>query len=69
MFRRAIYISENGGRGDAAGEIRFTGPEHYEATDARYTTCVAPRKDWYIRMDELEVDRSRVGRHRDTTRH
>ncbi len=61
------YIGENGGRGSAA-EIRFTGPEHYEATDARYTTCVAPREDWYIRMDELEVDRSRmVGTGHDAT--
>ncbi len=61
------YIGENGGRG-SAGEIRFTGPEHYEASDARYTTCVAPRDDWYIRMDELEVDRSRmVGTGHDAT--
>lgn len=54
-----FFIGENGSRGSAA-EIRFTGPEHYEATDARYTTCVAPRDDWYIRMGELEVDRARM---------
>jgi LPS-assembly protein len=53
------YIGENGARGSAA-EIRFKGPELYEATNARYTTCVAPREDWYIRMDELEVDKARV---------
>lgn len=52
------YIGENGARGSAA-EIRFAGPERYEATDANYTTCVAPRDDWYIRMDELEIDRAR----------
>ncbi len=62
-----FYIGENGARGSAA-EIRFAGPEHYEATDARYTTCVAPRDDWYIRMDELEVDKSRmVGTGHDAT--
>jgi LPS-assembly protein len=61
------YIGENGARGSAA-EIRFAGPERYEATDARYTTCVAPRDDWYIRMDELEVDKSRmVGTAHDAT--
>ena len=61
------YIGENGARGSAE-EIRFTGPEHYEASDARYTTCVAPRDDWYIRMGELEVDRSRnVGTGHDAT--
>ncbi len=54
-----FFIGENGSRGSAA-EIRFTGPNQYEASDARYTTCVAPRDDWYIRMDELEVDRSRM---------
>lgn len=54
-----FFIGENNSRGSAA-EIRFTGPNQYEATDARYTTCVAPRDDWYIRMDELEVDRTRM---------
>ncbi len=62
-----FYIGENGSRGSAA-EIRFAGPDHYDATDARYTTCVAPRDDWYIRMGELEVDKTRmVGTGRDAT--
>ena len=54
-----FFIGENESRGSAT-EIRFLGPDRYEATDARYTTCVAPREDWYLRMDELEVDRSRM---------
>ncbi|MET0682526.1 MAG: LPS assembly protein LptD [Casimicrobiaceae bacterium] len=62
-----FFVGENGGRGSAS-EIRFAGPNHYEASDARYTTCVAPREDWYIRMGELEVDKSRmVGTGRDAT--
>jgi LPS-assembly protein len=62
-----FYIGENNSRGTAS-EIRFTGPNHYEASDAQYTTCVAPRDDWFIRMDELEVDRSRsVGTGHDAT--
>jgi len=62
-----FYIGENGARGSAA-EIRFAGPDRYEATDARYTTCVAPRDDWYIRMGELEVDKARnVGTGHDAT--
>ncbi len=61
------YIGENGARGSAA-EIRFAGPDRYEATDARYTTCVAPHDDWYIRLGELEVDRARnVGTGHDAT--
>ena len=45
--RRTSIIGENGARGSAA-ELRFAGPDRYEVTDARYTTCVAPREDWYI---------------------
>jgi LPS-assembly protein len=62
-----FYVGENGAHGSAA-ELRFAGPQRFDATDARYTTCVAPREDWYIRMNELEVDQSRmVGTGRDAT--
>jgi LPS-assembly protein len=62
-----FYVGENGARGSAA-ELRFAGPDHYDVTDARYTTCSAPREDWYIRMGELEVDQSRmVGTGRNAT--
>ncbi len=54
-----FYLGENGARGSAA-ELRFTGPQKYEASEARYTTCVAPREDWYLRMNELEVDQTRM---------
>jgi len=54
-----FYLGENGARGTAS-ELRFTGPQKYEASDARYTTCVAPREDWYLRMNELEVDQTRM---------
>lgn len=64
-----FYVGENGARGTAS-ELRFAGPEHYNVTDARYTTCAASREDWYIRMDELEVDQSRmVGTGRGATLH
>ncbi len=55
----SFYFGENGGRGDAA-EIRFVSPEHYEIQDGRYTTCVAPNEDWYIRTEDLEIDKSRM---------
>jgi LPS-assembly protein len=54
-----FYIGENGARGSAA-DLQFKGPDRYDVTDARYTTCVAPRDDWYVRMDELEVDKTRM---------
>ena len=53
-----FFVAEANAHGDAK-EIRFTGPDHYEATDASYTTCVAPRPDWYLRGEELEVDNLR----------
>ena len=43
----------------AAREIRFAGPDMYEASNAQYTTCVAPNNDWYLRSDEIEVDKLR----------
>jgi LPS-assembly protein len=59
FFRKPrFFIAEADGHGDAS-EIRFTGPNHYEASDASYTTCVAPHPDWYLRGDELEVDNLR----------
>jgi LPS-assembly protein len=59
FFRKPrFFVAEADAHGDAA-EIRFTGPDHYEATDASYTTCVAPHPDWYLRGDELEVDNLR----------
>jgi LPS-assembly protein len=53
-----FYISENASHGNAK-EIRFAGPDQYEATDAQYTSCVAPNNDWYLRSDEIEVDKLR----------
>ena len=62
-----FYLGENGARGSAS-ELRFSGPQRYDIADARYTTCPAPREDWYIRMHELEVDQSRmVGTGRNAT--
>ena len=53
-----FFVEEANARGDAS-EIRFTGPDHYEASDASYTTCVSPHPDWYLRGDELEIDNLR----------
>ncbi|HET9668036.1 MAG TPA: LPS-assembly protein LptD [Casimicrobiaceae bacterium] len=59
FFRQpSFFIAETNGRGEAA-EIRFNGPNEYEASDASYTTCVAPRPDWYLQTGELEVDNLR----------
>ena len=53
-----FFISENASRGEAK-VIRFEGPDLYSGTDARYTTCVAPNNDWYLRSDDIEIDKAR----------
>ncbi len=54
----SYYVGENGAHGEAS-EIRFLGPDNFEASTATYTTCVAPNRDWYLIGDEIEVDRLR----------
>ena len=54
-----FFVGETGGRGSAA-ELAFVGPDQYKITTARYTTCVAPTEDWYIRMGELDVDKAKM---------
>jgi LPS-assembly protein len=62
-----FYISDNQSHGSAK-EIRFAGPNLYEASKAEYTSCVAPNNDWYLRADEIEVDKLRkVGTARDAS--
>ena len=53
-----FFVSDVTGTGSAS-EIRFVGPQKYEVSDARYTTCIAPNRDWYLTSDELEVDNLR----------
>ena len=58
-FKSPRYsIGESGAHGEAT-EIRFLGPDNFEASSASYTTCVAPNHDWYLIGDEIEVDRLR----------
>jgi LPS-assembly protein len=50
-----FFVAEADASGSAA-EIEFMGPDRYEVTDARYTTCIAPNHDWYLTSERLEVD-------------
>ncbi|MEO8484744.1 MAG: LPS-assembly protein LptD [Betaproteobacteria bacterium] len=63
----AFHVGETGARGDASA-ITFAGPGRYQVADGRYTTCVAPREDWFLQTRELELDTDRmVGTARDAT--
>jgi LPS-assembly protein len=58
-FKSPRYsVGEIGAHGEAT-EIRFLGPNNFEASSASYTTCVAPNHDWYLIGDEIEVDKLR----------
>ena len=50
-----FFVAEANASGSAT-EIRFAGPDKYDVTDARYTTCIAPNRDWYLTSEQLEVD-------------
>ncbi|HET9337619.1 MAG TPA: LPS-assembly protein LptD [Casimicrobiaceae bacterium] len=67
-FRSPVFqIGETGARGDAS-TITFAGPDRYTVSDGRYTTCVAPREDWFLQTAELDLDTQRmVGTARDAT--
>lgn len=62
-----FQIGETGGRGDAS-KITFLGSDRYQIDNARYTTCMAPREDWFLETRDLQLDNDRkVGVAQDTT--
>jgi len=62
-----FQVGDIGARGDAS-KIVFAGADRYDVSDGRYTTCVAPREDWYLETRELDLDTDRqVGTARDAT--
>ncbi len=44
-------------RGEAR-EMRFEGEDHERFFDARYSTCKPGEDDWYLRVNELALDRA-----------
>ena len=51
----SFQVGDTGVRGDA-DRITFLGPDLYEVLRGRVTTCVAPREDWYLRADKIDID-------------
>ena len=50
-------VGETGGRGDA-DKLFFEGPDQYRLERARYTTCPIGVDDWYLRVNDLDLDRT-----------
>ena len=53
--RRGFAVGETGARGDA-DKVTFVGPDLYEILRGRVTTCVAPREDWFLRAEKIDID-------------
>lgn len=45
------------GRGNAR-RIDFLGEKHERLTDSRYTTCAVGQDDWFLRVKDLDLDRT-----------
>lgn len=54
----SFYVDEVGGRGDAQ-TLTFDGPDAYTLEDSRFTTCQAPREDWFLYADTMKIDTQR----------
>ena len=58
-------VGQSGARGDA-DRLTFVGPDRYDVLKGRMTTCVAPREDWFLRGETIELDTAKkVGVARD----
>jgi LPS-assembly protein len=54
----SFFVDEVGGRGDAK-TLTFDGPDSYTLRDSRFTTCQAPRNDWFLYADTMKIDTQR----------
>jgi len=57
MEQPKFIIGENGARG-SADSLHMAGKEKYTLHRVSYTTCPAGDDDWFLKMSELDIDRS-----------
>ena len=43
----------------SADRVLFEGPKQYRAREASFTTCGPGHEDWYVRADDLAIDKTR----------
>jgi LPS-assembly protein len=58
MEEPEFFLPENDGRG-AAEVLHIQDQKHFVLDKASYTTCPAGNQDWMLKMDGLEIDKSR----------
>ena len=67
LTQPVYQLTDQPGRGNAE-RIDFIDKYHYTLKDATYTTCSAGNDDWFLKVKDLELDKSRnVGTARNAT--
>jgi len=67
LTQPVYQLTDQPGRGNAE-HIDFIDKTHYTLKDATYTTCSAGNDDWFLKVKDLELDKSRnVGTARNAT--
>ena len=67
LTQPVYQFTDQPGRGNAE-HIEFIDKTHYTLRDATYTTCSAGNDDWFLKVKDLELDKSRnVGTARNAT--
>jgi LPS-assembly protein len=67
LDKPSFLINQRHGRGEAE-KILFEGDNHYRVTKTTYTTCPAGKDDWYLKVRDMELDKTRqVGTAHDAT--
>ncbi|MHB0973512.1 MAG: LPS-assembly protein LptD [Thiobacillus sp.] len=69
LTQPVYHLLAQKGRGDA-DHIDFVDKEHFKLQDATYTTCPVDNDDWYLEVNDLDIDKSRdVGTARNASLH
>lgn len=69
LAQPVYHLVAQHGRGDAS-HIDFVDKEHYKLQEATYTTCPVDNDDWFLEVDDLDIDKSRnVGTARNASLH
>jgi Organic solvent tolerance protein OstA len=69
LTQPVYHLVAQNGRGDAS-HIDFVDKEHYKLQEATYTTCPVDNDDWFLEVDDLDIDKSRnVGTARNASLH
>jgi LPS-assembly protein len=58
LIQPVYQLAVQAGRGDAE-HIDFIDKNRFKLTDATYTTCPVDNDDWFLKVDDLDIDKTR----------